>query len=59
MKARLIANGTYNPDGTINMTTAERVGWAQKWREQEEQDRAVAAARAAERAAELFEPPSK
>ncbi len=32
-KQRLIANGTYNKDGTINMETAERVGWAQTWRE--------------------------
>ena len=40
-KARLIANGTYNADGTVNMTTAERLGWAQKWRE-----RAAAAAAA-------------
>jgi hypothetical protein len=34
-KKRLIANGTYNADGTVNMTTAERLGWAQKWREEE------------------------
>ncbi len=33
-KKRLIANGTYNADGTVNMTTAERLGWAQTWREQ-------------------------
>ena len=39
-KSRLIANGTYNPDGTVNMQTAERVGWAKVWR-------AEAAARAA------------
>jgi hypothetical protein len=39
-KARLIANGTYNEDGSVNMTTAERVGWAQAWREREEQGRA-------------------
>ncbi len=32
---RLIANGTYNPDGTVNMGTAERLGWAEKWRESE------------------------
>ncbi|MEO8586798.1 MAG: hypothetical protein ABI584_11605 [Acidobacteriota bacterium] len=33
-KARLIANGTYNLDGTVNMGTAERMGWAQAWREE-------------------------
>jgi hypothetical protein len=31
-KKRLIANGTYNPDGTVNMNTAERLGWAERWR---------------------------
>jgi hypothetical protein len=38
-KRRLIANGTYNPDGTVNMSTAERTGWAQAWRNREEADR--------------------
>lgn len=33
-KSRLIANGTYNPDGTVNMNTAERMGWAKVWREE-------------------------
>jgi hypothetical protein len=33
-KSRLIANGTYNPDGTVNMNTAERLGWAKAWREE-------------------------
>lgn len=33
LKARLIANGTYNEDGSVNMSTAERMGWAAKWRE--------------------------
>ena len=50
-KKRLIANGTYKEDGTVNMQTAERVGWAKMWREQEEVSRAIAAAKAAERAA--------
>jgi hypothetical protein len=45
-KRRLIQNGTYNPDGTVNMATAERMGWAQQWREQ-----AAAAAAASEKAA--------
>jgi hypothetical protein len=35
-KRRLIANGTYNPDGTVNMSTAEHLGWARVWREQEQ-----------------------
>jgi hypothetical protein len=33
-KRRLVANGTYNADGTVNLTTAERMGWAQVWRDQ-------------------------
>jgi hypothetical protein len=33
-KSRLISNGTYNSDGTVNMSTAERLGWAQKWRDE-------------------------
>ncbi|MFI5197317.1 MAG: hypothetical protein ACHQJD_01740 [Thermoanaerobaculia bacterium] len=45
-KSRLIQNGTYNPDGTVNMATAERLGWAQQWREQ-----AAAAAAASKRTA--------
>jgi hypothetical protein len=32
-RRRLIANGTYNADGTVNMETAERLGWAKAWRE--------------------------
>ena len=36
-KQRLIANGTYNPDGTVNMATAERLGWAKTWRERDQQ----------------------
>ncbi len=34
VKRALIANGTYNADGTVNMETAERLGWAQAWRDQ-------------------------
>ena len=30
-KQLLIQNGTYNPDGTINMETAKRLGWDRKW----------------------------
>jgi hypothetical protein len=39
----LIDNGTYNADGTPNMYTAERVGWARVWQEREERARADAA----------------
>ncbi len=34
IQRRLIANGTYNADGTINMETAERLGWTRLWAEQ-------------------------
>jgi len=50
VKRRLIANGTYSPDGTVNMATAERMGWAQKWRDNEA--KATARQRAAENAAQ-------
>lgn len=30
-KRRLIANGTYNSDGTVNLETAERMGWTKIW----------------------------
>jgi hypothetical protein len=32
-KELLIQNGTYNPDGTVNMETARRLGWDRKWAE--------------------------
>jgi len=47
IKQWLIANGTYNPDGTVNMQTAEKVGWVQKWREADEESRVQAAAKRA------------
>ncbi len=47
-RRRLIANGTYNPDGTVNMRTAERVGWTKIWADREAQAKAEAAARAPE-----------
>jgi hypothetical protein len=47
IRRRLVANGTYNADGSINMETAERVGWTRIWKEWEERDRAAAAANAA------------
>ncbi len=45
-RRRLVENGTYNPDGTVNMTTAERVGWAKAWRERDEKARIAAEAAA-------------
>jgi hypothetical protein len=30
-KRSLIANGTYKPDGTVNMETARRLGWDKRW----------------------------
>ena len=35
LKHRLIANGTYNEDGTVNMRTAERMGWTKIWADHE------------------------
>ncbi len=32
-KQSLIANGTYNADGTVNLTTAHRMGWDVLWAE--------------------------
>ncbi len=34
-RRRLIANGTYNPDGTVNRETAARLGWERAWAERE------------------------
>jgi hypothetical protein len=30
-KRLLIQNGTYKPDGTVNMETARRLGWDKEW----------------------------
>jgi hypothetical protein len=30
-KRLLIQNGTYKPDGTVNMETARRLGWDEQW----------------------------
>lgn len=49
-KARLVANGTYNADGSVNMGTAERLGWAQQWRDRDRLEQERAAAEVAERA---------
>ncbi len=34
-KRRLIANGTYDPDGTVNTETARRLGWEKAWEDRE------------------------
>ncbi len=34
-KALLISNGTYREDGTVNMETAERLGWTKMWAKRE------------------------
>ena len=47
-RKRLIANGTYNEDGTVNMTTAGRVGWVQMWAEKEAAGKAAAEKASAE-----------
>ena len=52
-KRRLIANGTYNADGTVNLETAERVGWTRMWREKEERDRTAAETARTQAAAEV------
>ena len=31
-KRKLIANGTYHADGTVNLDTAKRLGWSEKWK---------------------------
>jgi hypothetical protein len=41
-RRRLIANGTFNADGTVNMETAERLGWAKTWADREAASRAAA-----------------
>ncbi len=30
-KARVVASGLYNADGTVNLRTAERLGWTREW----------------------------
>ncbi len=36
-RQRLIANGTYNADGSVNLETARAMGWAQAWEERARQ----------------------
>jgi hypothetical protein len=47
IRQRLISNGTYNTDGTVNMQTAEKMGWAQRWRDAEAEAKAAQQAAAA------------
>ncbi len=54
-KALLVSNGTYNADGTVNMETAERLGWTKIWAEGEAQAKAAAASNAVAHAATLGE----
>ncbi|MEO8348428.1 MAG: hypothetical protein ABI610_05905, partial [Acidobacteriota bacterium] len=42
-RRRLISNGTYSADGTVNMETAERVGWTRIWAERSEKEEAALA----------------
>jgi hypothetical protein len=34
-RRRLIENGTYNSDGTVNLETAQRLGWINAWAERD------------------------
>jgi hypothetical protein len=35
-KRLLVQNGTYREDGTVNMETAQRLGWEKVWKEERE-----------------------
>jgi hypothetical protein len=48
IQRRLVDLGIYNADGSVNLDTAERMGWARTWREEEAARRAAASARSAE-----------
>jgi hypothetical protein len=41
-RRRLISNGTYNEDGTVNMVTAEKAGFTRIWAERQAQIQAAA-----------------
>jgi hypothetical protein len=49
-RRRLIANGTYNADGTVNMETAQRAGWTKIWADREAETEAAVAREAQRRA---------
>lgn len=42
LKRRLIANGTYNADGTVNMDTARSLGWDRIWETRQHDEPATA-----------------
>jgi hypothetical protein len=42
-RKRLIANGTYKEDGTVNLETAERLGWTRIWEDRKKSEEAAAA----------------
>jgi hypothetical protein len=48
----LIDVGIYNPDGTVNMKTAEQMGWAKAWQDQAAAAAATAAAASSAAAAQ-------
>lgn len=35
-RRRLVTNGTFHPDGSVNLETADRLGWTKVWREARE-----------------------
>jgi len=41
-KRMLIANGTYNADGSVNMETAKRLGWTNAWEARDPEAKAEA-----------------
>jgi hypothetical protein len=41
-KQVLIGNGTYRPDGTVNLETARRLGWDRIWAQRERPSRRLA-----------------
>ena len=57
IQKRLVDVGIYHPDGSVNLETAERMGWARTWREEEAARRVDAEVRfevARERCSELL-----
>jgi len=56
-KRRLIANGTFNADGTLNLATARRLGWDRVWQAREEAATAAAAENAARSSDQSRHPP--
>jgi hypothetical protein len=57
-KQRLVSNGTYNEDGTVNLATAERVGWTKIWIEREQAAKEAAAKASLERP-RIQQPPQR